>query len=77
MPFAIPRPPPNVLPDAHKGLAMDRQINVAQFGAWAGGYYGGAFSEGLEFLGYPYLSELAQRPEYRRIVEVIATDVAG
>ncbi|QPF81658.1 DUF1073 domain-containing protein [Bradyrhizobium genosp. L] len=54
---------------------MDQQPNVLQFGAWAGSYYGGAFAEGMEFLGYPYLSELAQRPEYRRIVEITATEM--
>jgi hypothetical protein len=31
-------------------------------------------AEGLLFLGYPYLSELAQRPEYRVISETIADD---
>jgi len=74
-PFKIPLPPPGVLPKAHAKLAMDAQPNIAAFGAWAGGYYGYAFSEGLEFLGYPYLAELSQRPEYRRIVEVIATEM--
>lgn len=73
--FAIPKPPPGVLPKEHHGLAMDQQPNVLQFGAWAGSYYGGAFAEGMEFLGYPYLSELAQRPEYRRIVEITATEM--
>lgn len=72
-PFAIPKPPKGVVPDGAPTLAMDDQIVGA--GAWAGGYYGYAFTEGLEFLGYPYLSELAQRPEYRRIVEVIATEM--
>ena len=34
-----------------------------------------AASEGLLFLGYPFLSELAQRPEYRVISETIATEM--
>ena len=76
MPFRIPTPPPGVLPKAEAAkLAMDAQPNVAAFGGWASGYYGYAFSEGLEFLGYPYLAELLQRPEYRRIVEIIATEM--
>lgn len=34
----------------------------------------GAFSEGLGFLGYPYLAELAQRSEYRHIAETYALE---
>jgi len=77
MPFAVPKPYPGVLPkDASgAGMAMDSNADIIAAGAWAGGYYGYAFSEGLEFLGYPYLAELSQRPEYRRIVEVIATEM--
>lgn len=74
-PFSFPKPPPGVLPEGETSLAMDSQPNVVAAGAWAGGYYGAAFTEGLEFLGYPYLAELAQRPEYRRMVEVIATEM--
>lgn len=57
-------------------LAMDE--GIAGAATWAGSYwgpYGYAFTEGLEFLGYPYLAELAQRPEYRRIVEIIAQEM--
>jgi uncharacterized protein len=57
-------------------LAMDNSISSAA--TWAGSYWGPngyAFTEGLEFLGYPYLAELAQRPEYRRIVEIIAQEM--
>lgn len=72
-PFSFPKPPPSVV--VPKGMAMDAQPNLVDTAAWAGGYYGWAFTEGLEFLGYPYLSQLAQRPEYRRIVEVMATEM--
>ena len=73
-PFAIPKPPPGVVPEGAPTLAMDTAIG--QVNGWAGGYYGAeAFTEDLEFLGYPYLAELAQRPEYRRMVEVIATEM--
>jgi len=66
-PFTIPKPPPYMA----KAMAMDASVaeNVGAMHAWAAS---GAFSEGLGFLGYPYLSELAQRPEYRRITEIIA-----
>jgi len=53
------------------GLAMDSQTYVADptymaYGQW---------SENLQWLGFPYLAELAQRPEYRRISETIAKDM--
>lgn len=73
-PFRIPKPMPEVLPSEFSGMAMDEQAGIVAAGLWAGGY-NQAFTEGLEFLGYPYLAELAQRPEYRRIVEVIATEM--
>lgn len=75
-PFLVRSPPPGVVPEDGKLLANDSQITAVS--GWAGhgaGYYGYAFGEGLAFLGYPYLAELAQRPEYRRIVEVIATEM--
>lgn len=72
-PFAIPLPPKGVVPTGVPLMASDSQLVGAS--QWAGGYNGYAFTEGLEFLGYPYLSELAQRPEYRRMVEVIATEM--
>lgn len=56
-------------------LASDS--NIAAAATWAGGgygQYGYAFTEGLQFLGYPYLAELTQRPEYRRMVEIIAQE---
>ncbi len=74
--FTVTAPPPGVVPvGASPSIAMDSGISAVN--GWAAGYYNGnwAFSEGLEFLGYPYLAELAQRPEYRRIVEVIATEM--
>lgn len=58
-------------------LAMDSGL-AGGAATWAGSYwgpYGYAFTEGLEFLGYPYLSELAQRPEYRRMVEIMAQEM--
>lgn len=32
-------------------------------------------AQGIGFLGYPYLAELTQRPEYRRISEIIAEEL--
>ena len=69
--------PPGVGPsDADKKLAFDDALSLAAPAiAWAGNVYSGAFSEGVTFLGYPYLAELTQRPEYRVISEVIATEM--
>lgn len=72
--FEAARPYPKVLPPDYPTLAMDEAITEAA--AWASqALYNGAYWEGTTFLGYPYLSELAQRPEYRRIFETIATEM--
>lgn len=59
------QPPKGILPD---GLAMDAvtPADLSGFSLWAAN---GAYNEGLMFLGYPYLSELAQRAEYRMMAE--------
>lgn len=72
--FRIPKPPPGVIPEGAK-LAMD-SAPVIQANQWAGNsIYSAAFFNGTTFLGYPYLSELSQIPEYRRISEVLATEM--
>lgn len=59
--------------DSNGGLMQSNQIAVQ---AWqAGGLIGNAVSEGLLFLGYPYLSELAQRPEFRLFGEIKAEEM--
>lgn len=64
-------PPPGVLPAS---MAFDNIMPAAtgQVYAWA---VNGALREGLGFLGYPYLAELTQRPEYRRISEILAKEM--
>lgn len=74
---------PPAAPFAPKGthgeqaqLAMDSSLvptggGIADIYQWA---MNGAFSEGLGFLGYPYLAELTQRPEYRRVSEIFAAE---
>lgn len=70
--FTLPLHPPSVMKEVpNKGMAMDTAITDLY--AWAG--INQILTEGLSFLGYPYLSELAQRPEYRRMSEVIATNM--
>ncbi|MDE2107428.1 MAG: DUF1073 domain-containing protein, partial [Patescibacteria group bacterium] len=68
--FAPAKPPPGVGP-ANSGLAMDEAVPGLSgwAGSWSGvGVYGG-------FLGYPVLAELAQRPEFRRVTETIASEM--
>jgi len=68
-PYAHTPPVPGVLPaSAGTGLAQDEAIGSLY------GYAGGFEFEGERqaWLGYPYLAELAQRPEYRQVVETIA-----
>ena len=80
-PFQAYKPPPGVLPaGAEPELALD-----AGLGTWAQESYtnawnfanpmGEMFAEGIGFLGYAYLAQLTQRPEYRRISERIATEM--
>ena len=68
-------PRPGVLPSGMRAadinrpaMAMDESPGMG-FNAWAGA---GVFGEGLVFMGYPVLSEMAQRSEYQRAVSVIA-----
>jgi phage-related protein (TIGR01555 family) len=64
--FARPVPPPGVLPAA---IAMDNLPAMAPMMSWA---LQGVLHEGLLFLGYPYLAQLSQRAEYRRMAEIWA-----
>lgn len=62
----VPAHPPGVAPSG-SGMAQDDALSASV--AWAAqAFYG----DSLSFLGYPYLAELAQRPEYRRISETLA-----
>jgi hypothetical protein len=65
--FRPARPAPGVVPKG-AALAMDEG-----FGEMSG--YVGMGAEVMGFVGYPYLAELAQRPEYRRPSEIIAKEM--
>lgn len=69
-PFEPAKPPPGVVPSGRPVMAMDDALGSPL--SWASGCVGGLYEEGLSFLGYPYLAELAQRPEYRQVSETIA-----
>ena len=66
--------PKGVLPTGHK-MAFDQGSPIQGNVAWAAAAMQSIFDEGLTFLGYSYLSYLAQRPEYRRISEIIAQEM--
>ncbi len=67
--------PPMARPPQDIQMAMDQALGWAG-DQWAGGGpLGQVFAEGLAFPGYPYLAELAQRPEYRTFSETIATEM--
>jgi phage-related protein (TIGR01555 family) len=67
-------PPPMVVPENWKPpeLAQDEVPFIAS--TWAAGALYSMYAEGLFFLGYPVLAEMAQRPEYRRFASVISTE---
>jgi uncharacterized protein len=78
-PFRLPEFPKSALPPERLGtMAMDNalmsNLSSSANGWLAGESIGGLSGEGLLFLGYTYLSELAQRPEYRVMSETIADD---
>jgi uncharacterized protein len=75
--FAIPRPPPGVIPEGVEGgkdplLAMDQ--DASEISTWASGTWASGWFDGPLFMGYPALSLLAALPEYRRMAEVLATE---
>lgn len=68
-----PRPyPPGTLPEGATRLAMDE--TAGEVSGWAANFHG-MWAEGIGFMGYPYLAELTQRPEYRRPCEIIAEEM--
>jgi uncharacterized protein len=76
--FAVAQHPPSVTQGAPK-LALDAlpDIGWASNLSMAGNlnWIVSAYAEGLTFLGYPELSVLAQRAEYRKISERLATEM--
>ena len=56
---------------------MDDASGITQWGAnqWGLGAFANLSAEGLMFPGYAFLAELAQRPEYRKITDTVATEM--
>jgi len=69
-PFKAAKPAPGVVPEGAQ-LAMDDALSP-DF-AYSQQY--SAVAEGLVFLGYPLLADMAQRTEYRRPAEIIAREM--
>jgi phage-related protein (TIGR01555 family) len=75
-PFRLPEFPPAAVPPKGLQMAMDEAPGLDWANTqWAGGYLADIAAEGLTFLGYNFLAELSQRPEYRTPVETIATEM--
>jgi phage-related protein (TIGR01555 family) len=70
--FRPATPAPGVVPATAQRAMMAADNSMAQIAAY-GGQWGA--SNNLTFMGYPFLAELAQLPEYRNIVETIAKEM--
>jgi hypothetical protein len=66
------KPPPGVGPKGRTALALDDSFGGVA--AWAGDGLSGILGPREGFIGLPQLALLAQRPEYRSPVEIIATE---
>lgn len=77
--FEVYAPPQGVVGTAPEALAMDGDSvdAVADMGGWAATaapVLRDYFEDGLAFLGYPQLAQMAQRAEFRKPCEVIARE---
>jgi uncharacterized protein len=77
-PFKLPIFPDRAMPAKHLQMGQDSALmgNLGWAGSdWlAGGQFTANIGEGLLFPGYPFLAELAQRPEYRLLSEIMARE---
>lgn len=69
-------PPPGVRPASESGLAQDSALPA---NAFTGAFWGATpsqswIADGLGFMGYAYLAEMAQRAEFRKPCDVIARE---
>lgn len=67
--FSPARPPKGVIPEGARPMALD-DIGQAMFSD-----YGSFGFTGQRWLGFPYLAELTQIPEYRLVSETIAKEM--
>lgn len=81
-PYQPYQPPDGVVPKGWKPsikqaatMAMDADANGLSSLSVSQAALNGVYSQGWTFMGYSYLSELAQIPEYRALSEVIALEM--
>src|SRR5258708_7252681 len=68
--------PTQPMPGVPKGAKLAMDSSVSDMVSWAAqSSFSSAFQEGMGFLGYAYLSILAQRPEFRVMSEEIASEM--
>lgn len=72
--WTVAKPAPGVVPD-DKRMAFDASLESSFSGMAGWAQSSSLFAEGLAFLGYPYLAQLSQRPEYRVISETWADEM--
>jgi hypothetical protein len=70
-PWQIAAPPPGVVPEGAATMAQDDALT----GLYAYASASNVWGEGLQWFGYPFLAELAQRAEYRQISETLAKEM--
>lgn len=68
--FKRPEIMPGVIPEERKSQILAMDSTMAPVYAYVSEAYAG-----MGFIGYPYLAELAQRPEYRKMSAVIADEM--
>ena len=77
-PFAVPSFPPGVIKAVERARlpTMAQDDNISNTLTWAtNDPISMAYAEGIVFLGYSYLSVLAQRAEYRVVSETISSEM--
>jgi len=74
-PIQMPRLPKGVMGDKRRAAALAMDDAGGPWGGYLNQSVSGTLAFGLYFPGYPYLSELAQRSEYRQPVETIAKEM--
>lgn len=77
--FAPAKPAPGVVPASKPAMALDDALNEWSLNGMSEmpsiALAASMIAEGQIFLGFPLLSELAQRPEFRTISNIFATEM--
>lgn len=71
--LTMPKPPPGVYPK--EGIGRKLAMDFSPFGGAGWSNFASIGAEGVTWFGYPYLSELQQRAEFRLLTETISEEV--